>query len=93
MAEETTPTHEKISKRAEDISMVAGVVSAAVTVGATIAAPTGLSAITIALGITSTPLIVMAAPIVGAAATVAGVVSSGAYFYAKWKNRQNSGNP
>jgi sugar (pentulose or hexulose) kinase len=92
MAENNPPTHDKIAKRAEDISMLAGVVSAAVTVGATIAAPTGLSAIAVAIGITSAPLVVVAAPIVGAAATVAGVVSSGTYFYAKWKNRQNAGN-
>jgi hypothetical protein len=90
MAENNAQTHDKIAKRAEDISMMAGFVSAAVSVGATIAAPTGLSAIAVAIGITSAPLIVTSAPIVGAAAMVAGVVSSGTYFYAKWKNRHNS---
>jgi hypothetical protein len=44
----------------------------------------------VALGITSVPFIVTVAPILGAAATVAGAVSGGAYFYSKWKNRQNS---
>lgn len=90
MAEESEKTHEKIAKRVEDISMTTGIVSAAVGVGASLAAPTGLSALGVALGLTSAPLIVTAAPIIGAAATVAGVVSGGAYFYSKWKNRQNS---
>jgi hypothetical protein len=91
MAENNPSTHDKIAKRAENISMAAGFVSAAVSVGATIAAPTGLSAIAVAMGLTSAPLVVVAAPIVGVAASVAGVVSSGTYFYAKWKNRHNSG--
>lgn len=80
--------HDKIAKRTEDVSMATTITFAAVSVGATLAAPTGLSAIGVALGITSAPLIVTAAPIMGAVATVAGVVSGGAYFYAKWKNRQ-----
>ena len=80
--------HDKIAKRAEDVSMATTIASAAVSVGATIAAPTGLSAIGVALGITSAPFIVTAAPVVGAVATVAGVVSGGVYFYAKWKNRR-----
>ena len=70
--------------------MAAGVLAAAAGAGATILAPTGLSALGVALGITSAPLIVTVAPIVGAAATVAGAASGGAYFYSKWKNRQVS---
>lgn len=89
MAEENENKHEKIAKRAEDISMTTGIVSAAVGIGASLAAPTGLSAVGVALGLTSAPLIVTAAPIIGAAATVAGVVSGGAYFYSKWKNRHS----
>lgn len=65
-----------------------GITSGLVAAGATLAAPSGLSAIGVALGITSAPLIVTAAPIVGAAATVTGVISGGAYFYSKWKSRK-----
>lgn len=92
MAEESEKAHEKIARRVEDISMTTGIVSAAAGVGASLAAPTGLSAIGVALGLTSAPFIVTAAPIIGVAATVVGAVSGGAYFYAKWKNKQHSEN-
>lgn len=82
----TDEKHSKRAKRAEDVSMTMTAVSAIVGTGAAIAAPTGLSAIGVAIGITSTPLIVTAAPIIATVATVTGVVSSGAYFYAKWKS-------
>ncbi len=92
MAEESEKVHEKIARRVEDISMTTGIVSAAAGVGASLVAPTGLSAIGVALGLTSAPFIVTAAPIIGVAATVVGAVSGGAYFYAKWKNKQHSEN-
>jgi hypothetical protein len=81
--------HKKVADKIETISMGLGITSGLVAAGATLAAPTGLSAIGVALGITSAPLIVTAAPIVGAAATVTGVISGGAYFYSKWKSRKN----
>lgn len=90
MADENEKTHEKIARRIEDVSMTTGILSGIVGAGATLAAPTGLSAIGVALGITSAPLIVTAAPIVAGAATVTGVVSGCAYFYSKWKNRQSN---
>ena len=68
--------------------MTTSLVSAAVGVGASVVAPTGLTAVSIALGITSAPFIVTAAPIVAVAATVTGVVSGSVYFYARWKNRK-----
>ncbi|ACO80123.1 hypothetical protein AvCA_39840 [Azotobacter vinelandii CA] len=62
-----------------------GITSGVVSAGAVLAAPTGLSALSVALGLSSAPLIVTAAPIVGAAAAVTGALSGGAYFYSKWK--------
>jgi len=84
----TRTNHKKVADKIETLSMGLGITSGLVAVGATLAAPTGLSAIGVALGITSTPLIVTAAPIVGAAATVTGIISGGAYFYSKWKSRK-----
>lgn len=84
----TRINHKKVADRIETISMGLGITSGLVAAGATLATPTGLSAIGVALGITSAPLIVTAAPIVGAAATVSGVISGGAYFYSKWKSRK-----
>lgn len=90
MTEQNDKKHEKIAKRAEDISMTATVVSAVVGVGANFFEPTGLSAIGVAIGIFDEPLIVTAAPMVSNVATVTGVISSCAYFYSKWKNKRES---
>lgn len=81
--------HQKVAGKLEAVSMGLSVTSGVVAVGATLAAPTGLSAIGVVLGLVSAPLIVTAAPIVGVAATVTGVVSGGAYFYSKWKSRKS----
>lgn len=80
--------HKRVADKIETVSMGLGVTSGLVAVGATLAAPTGFSAIGVALGITSAPLIVTAAPFVGIAATVTGIISGGAYFYSKWKSRK-----
>lgn len=89
MAEQNDKKHEKIAKRAEDISMTATVVSAVVGVGANFFEQTGLSAIGVAIGILDEPLIVTAAPMVSNVATVTGVISGCAYFYSKWKNKRS----
>lgn len=85
--------HEKIANHVESVSMASGIIAGISAAGAAIAAPTGLSAVGVWLGITSAPLIVTAAPILGTVATVTGVISGGTYFYSKWKKHQaqNSG--
>lgn len=80
--------HKEVSDRVEAVSMGVGITSGVVAAGASMAAPTGLSAIGVALGITSAPLIVTAAPIVAAVATATGVVSGAVYFYSKWRSRK-----
>ena len=65
-----------------------GLTSGIVAAGAHLVAPTGISAVGVALGLVHAPLIVVAAPIVGAAATAVGAVSAGAYFYSKWKTKE-----
>lgn len=80
--------HEKIAAKIEDVSMATTVIAGVAAAGAAIAAPTGLTAVGVWLGITSAPIIVTAAPILGTIATVAGTVSGGTYFYSKWKKRQ-----
>lgn len=80
--------HEKLATRVENVSMATGIVAGIAAAGATIAAPTGLAAVGVWLGISSAPLIVTAAPILGTIATVAGTISGGTYFYARWKSRQ-----
>ncbi|MCK6404167.1 MAG: hypothetical protein L6Q74_20035 [Sphaerotilus natans subsp. sulfidivorans] len=80
--------HKAVADKVEAVSMGLGITSGVAAAGAAIAAPTGLSAVGVALGISSAPLIVTAAPILGVAATAAGVISGGAYFYSKWRSTQ-----
>jgi hypothetical protein len=87
-AKDAEENHKEIADKIETVSMGLGIASGAVTAGAVLAAPTGLSAVGVALGITSAPLIVTAAPVICAASTVIGVVSGGAYFYSKWKTKK-----
>jgi O6-methylguanine-DNA--protein-cysteine methyltransferase len=80
--------HKEVADKIETVSMGISITSGVVAAGAALAAPTGFSAIGVALGITSVPLIVTVAPVIGAAATVTGVISGGAYFYSKWKSKK-----
>lgn len=86
IARKADANYKEVADGIETVSMGLGITAGVTAAGAAIAAPTGLSAVGVALGVTSAPLIVAAAPVVAAAATVAGVVSGGAYFYSKWKS-------
>ncbi|MCX7102884.1 MAG: hypothetical protein NTX38_15735 [Methylobacter sp.] len=84
--------HKKVATRVESISMASGIIAGISAAGATIAAPSGFDALGVFLGITSEPLIVTAAPVLGITATVAGTLSGVTYFYSAWKSRQNKNN-
>lgn len=81
--------HKDVADKIETVSMGLGITSGLVAVGAVMAAPTGLSALGVAIGITSAPLIVAAAPVIAVASTVVGVISGGAYFYSKWQTKKS----
>lgn len=81
--------HKEVAEGIETVSMGLGITAGVAAAGATLAAPSGLGAAAVALGLTSAPLIVTAAPVIAAAATTAGVVSGGAYFYSKWRSRND----
>ena len=85
---EADANHKEVADKVEAVSMGLGITSGLVAAGAALAAPTGLGAIGVVLGITSVPLIVTVAPIIGVAATVSGVFSGGAYFYSKLKTKK-----
>lgn len=82
--------HQRIAARMESVSMATGVIAGLAAAGATLAAPSGLSAVGVWLGISSAPLIVTAAPILGTVATVTGTISGVTFFYAKWKTRRST---
>lgn len=87
LARKADANHKEVADRIETVSMGLGITAGVTAAGAAIAAPTGIGAVGVALGLTSAPLIVAAAPVIAAAATTAGVVSGGAYFYSKWRSR------
>ncbi len=80
--------HQQVADRVETVSMCLGIISAVVSGGAALATPTGLSWVAVTLGVTSLPLIVAAAPVIGTIASVCGAVSGGTYFYSKWKSKK-----
>lgn len=88
---EQGPDIEVVAERIDNVSMGLGIASGVATVGAIVAAPTGLTAVGVAIGVISPPFIVAAAPVIGTVAAVAGAVSGTAYFYKKWKRRQSVG--
>ncbi len=80
----------KIADQIETVSMGLGITSGFVAAGAAWAAPTGFSAVGVALGLSSAPFIVTAAPVITVAATAVGVVSGGAYFLSRWLAWKNT---
>lgn len=85
LARRADTNHKAVANGIETVSMGLGITAGVAAAGAALAAPTGISAAAVAVGLSSAPLIVAAAPVIAAAATTAGVVSGGAYFYSKWR--------
>lgn len=86
MSDPIERTHAKVAKRAEDLSMTLGIISTVVSIGASAAEPSGLSAFAVFMGISDPPLIITMAPIIATIATVTAVISGGCYIFSKWKN-------
>ena len=77
--------HHKVAKRAEDLSMTLGIVSTLVSLGASAAEPSGLSALAVFLGFSDPPLIITLAPVIANVATAMAVLSGACFIYAKLK--------
>lgn len=76
--------HKKVAETAGDVAKASRVVAGIAVGGAAVAAPTGLSAVGVALGLTTAPFIVTAAPVLMAVAGVACTVSAAAHLYSKF---------
>jgi|JI6StandDraft_1071083.scaffolds.fasta_scaffold20695_2 hypothetical protein len=76
-------SHAKIADHADTIAKGTRVAAGVAVVGASVAAPTGVAAAGVWLGIVSAPLIVTAAPILVGIAGAALTVSAGASLYSK----------
>lgn len=75
------PKYKEVEKATSAAAGLSVAVSTLTGTGAALAAPTGLSAIGVALGVTSTPIIMVAAPIVAAIAAGTVAVAGLARFY------------
>ena len=82
------PVHERITELADTAAKATRVAAAVSIIGATIAAPTGLSAVAVSVDLISAPLIVTAAPILVGVATGAAAISATASLYSKWRKKQ-----
>ena len=75
--------HEKIADHADSIEKGVKIAAGLSVAGAIVAAPTGLTAVGVAVGLVSAPIIVTAAPLITSAAGIAITVSAGASLYSK----------
>ncbi|MGQ2966478.1 hypothetical protein [Methylophilus sp.] len=80
--------HDKISDHADSIEKGVKVAAGLTIAGAIVAAPTGLTAVGVAVGLVSAPIIVTAAPLITSAAGVAIPVSAGASLYSKIRRKR-----
>ena len=83
--------HEIIADVADSAAKASRIVAATAVAGAWVAAPTGLSAVGVTLGIVSAPAIVTAAPMLVAIAGGVAAVSAAASLYSKLKRNKNYG--
>ena len=82
--------HETISDHADTAAKATRVAAGIAVVSATVAAPTGITAIGVAVGVVSAPAIVTAAPILVGIAGAAFTISAGASLYTKMRNKKKS---
>lgn len=80
--------HAQISDQADTAAKASRVVAAVAVAGAAVAAPTGLSAVGVAIGVFSTPVIVSAAPVLVAVAGGAAAISAAASLYSKARRKK-----
>jgi hypothetical protein len=77
--------HEKAAEVARDVDRGTVVVSKFALLWSWLAAPTCIAAAAAAIGITSTPVIVVIAPFI---ASLSGAASAALELFSKWKNRK-----
>jgi hypothetical protein len=81
-------THEKLVDVADTAAKATRVVAVAATAGAFVAAPTGLTAVGVSLGLVSAPFIVTAAPILTGVASGAAAIYAAASLYSRFRKKR-----
>jgi hypothetical protein len=82
------PVHERVKELADTAAKATRVAAVLAGAGATVAAPTGLSAVAVSVGLINAPFIVTAAPVLVGIATGAAAIAATASLYSKWRKRQ-----
>jgi hypothetical protein len=85
-------SYKTIAEHADTTAKATRVAAAVAVAGATVAAPTGLGAVGVALGLVSAPAIVSLAPILVAVAGGAAAISAAASLYSKSRRNKESSN-
>jgi len=78
---------EQISEQLDTAAKATRVVATVAAAGAAVAAPTGLTALGVSMGLVSAPVIVTAAPVLIGVASGAAALSAGAALYKKYRKR------
>ncbi len=81
-------SHEEIADHADTVAKATRVAAGVAVTGAAIAAPTGLTAVGVALGVVSAPIITTVAPILIVIAGSAITISAAASLYSKSRKRK-----
>lgn len=81
-------TQEKIADFTDTAAKTTRIAAVLTVAGASVAAPTGLGALGISLGLVSTPFIVTAAPVIVAIAGGATAVAAAVSLYSKYKRKK-----
>lgn len=82
--------HAKVSESVRDTAKASKVIAAMGALWVWLVAPTGLAAIGASLGVVSTPLVVVLAPVLLAFAGAALTVSAALDLYSKWRSRRDA---
>ena len=82
--------HKAINSTVGDIAKVAKLASMLAALIASWAAPTGLTALAVKLGLIGAPLIMLAAPVAVGVAAVAANISLALWAYSKWRTRRRN---
>ena len=82
--------HKEVAEYSDTVSKALKVTAGISSIGACIAAPTGLTAVGVSLGIVSAPILVTATPFLVSAAGVAVTVSAAASLYSKYQTRKSA---
>ena len=86
--EKADANHEALAEQIDTAAQVSRVAAGVTAAGALVVAPTGLTAVGVALGVASAPVLVSALPVVAGVAATAATASAAASLYKKARKKR-----